>query len=248
MTVIIGHRGVRGRTSLDEPEIKDNSIPGLQKAEKLGADGVEFDVHQTLDGHLILFHDDFINDTLIDKYPLEEMLKREKVARLDDALDFLKGTSLFMDVELKMTVDPELIYKTFLDQKIDTDQFHFTSFEFRTLRTLETLGLTKIRRALNLGPENVVPFLNPDILKAQIEVLDIYQIHPRVDYFYSRDFGEDFFRSVALENNLSIWLFGLKKGSFTEVFMEDEIVDGVITDDIPGAIEARRVLAKKGSE
>ncbi|MEZ4767737.1 MAG: glycerophosphodiester phosphodiesterase family protein [Caldilineales bacterium] len=47
----IGHRGARDLA----PE---NTLTGLLAGIRAGADGVEFDVQRTRDGHLVLFHDD----------------------------------------------------------------------------------------------------------------------------------------------------------------------------------------------
>lgn len=47
----IGHRGARALA----PE---NTLAGLLAGVQAGADGVEFDVQRTRDGHLVLFHDD----------------------------------------------------------------------------------------------------------------------------------------------------------------------------------------------
>jgi glycerophosphoryl diester phosphodiesterase len=47
----LGHRGARGLA----PE---NTLAGMRAAMQAGADGVEFDVQRTADGHLVIFHDD----------------------------------------------------------------------------------------------------------------------------------------------------------------------------------------------
>lgn len=47
----LGHRGARALA----PE---NTLAGMATAVAAGADGVEFDVQRTHDGHLVLFHDD----------------------------------------------------------------------------------------------------------------------------------------------------------------------------------------------
>jgi len=47
----LGHRGARGLA----PE---NTLAGMKVAMQVGADGVEFDVQRTSDGHLVVFHDD----------------------------------------------------------------------------------------------------------------------------------------------------------------------------------------------
>ena len=48
--LVIAHRGA----SWDEPE---NTLPAFRKAIELGADYVEFDVHATRDGRLVVVHD-----------------------------------------------------------------------------------------------------------------------------------------------------------------------------------------------
>ena len=49
--LIIGHRGAKGLA----PE---NTLPAFRAGIAAGADGVEFDVQRTVDGHLVVFHDD----------------------------------------------------------------------------------------------------------------------------------------------------------------------------------------------
>ena len=50
-TLNLGHRGARGLA----PE---NTLAGMAAGMAAGADGVEFDVQRTADGHLVVFHDD----------------------------------------------------------------------------------------------------------------------------------------------------------------------------------------------
>jgi glycerophosphoryl diester phosphodiesterase len=56
MTLRIGHRGAGGT----HPE---NTMVSFRRAVELGCDGVEFDIHRTLDGHLVVIHDAFLNRT-----------------------------------------------------------------------------------------------------------------------------------------------------------------------------------------
>lgn len=53
---VIGHRGNRAHA----PE---NTIPSLLEAVALGVDAVEFDVHATRDGHVVLLHDPTLDRT-----------------------------------------------------------------------------------------------------------------------------------------------------------------------------------------
>jgi glycerophosphoryl diester phosphodiesterase len=52
MAKILGHRGCRGPQNPPE-----NSLAAFAAAIKQGADGVEFDLHRTKDGALVVFHD-----------------------------------------------------------------------------------------------------------------------------------------------------------------------------------------------
>lgn len=56
MPLRIGHRGAAGT----HPE---NTMISFHRAVELGSDGIEFDVHRTADGELIVIHDGFLNRT-----------------------------------------------------------------------------------------------------------------------------------------------------------------------------------------
>jgi glycerophosphoryl diester phosphodiesterase len=60
---VIGHRGNRAHA----PE---NTIPSLLEAVALGVDGVEFDLHVSRDGVLVLMHDDTLERTTNGRGPL----------------------------------------------------------------------------------------------------------------------------------------------------------------------------------
>ncbi|WP_375263913.1 glycerophosphodiester phosphodiesterase family protein [Palleronia sp.] len=56
MTAITGHRGARNLW----PE---NSLMGFRKAAELGCDAIEFDVHLTVAGELVVIHDPTLERT-----------------------------------------------------------------------------------------------------------------------------------------------------------------------------------------
>ena len=56
LPLVIAHRGASG----DAPE---NTMAAFELAVDQGADVVELDVHLTLDGHPIVFHDDLLDRT-----------------------------------------------------------------------------------------------------------------------------------------------------------------------------------------
>lgn len=67
---LIGHRGA----SAERPQ---NTLAAFRRAEELGADAVELDVHLTRDGHLVVLHDRTVpaepEPLLVDSLTLEEL-------------------------------------------------------------------------------------------------------------------------------------------------------------------------------
>jgi glycerophosphoryl diester phosphodiesterase len=106
----IGHRGARGLA----PE---NTLAGMLAAMRAGADGVEFDVQRTGDGHLVVFHDDdlkricnvggrIVTSTLAQLRELDAgrhfgpQFAGELIPTLDEVLETLPA-SAFVNIEAK---------------------------------------------------------------------------------------------------------------------------------------------------
>ncbi len=103
--LIIGHRGAYD-------EAPENTLNGFKKAIELGADYIEFDVHQSQDGALVVIHD---NDILrrmgynnsIDQMTLKELQKLdlgegERVPELWEVLKLAKGkVNLLCEIKAK---------------------------------------------------------------------------------------------------------------------------------------------------
>ncbi len=110
-TLIIGHRGAR-RLAIE------NTLESIRIALAEGAHGVEFDVQQTSDGELVLFHDDDLRrvahcEGRVTALPWREVralrlrlpgLADQPVAHLDEVLELLDARKATCNVELK--VDP----------------------------------------------------------------------------------------------------------------------------------------------
>lgn len=114
MTAIWAHRG----SSAYAPE---NTIPALKLAIEQGADGVEFDVQRTVDGHVVLIHDETINRTSngfgrVADLTLEQLrlcdftngfvgFRHVRIPTLAEALEVLAPTDLVINIELKNNVE-----------------------------------------------------------------------------------------------------------------------------------------------
>ena len=119
---IIAHRGA----SYLAPE---NTLVAFRKAMEIGADGVEMDVQQTLDGGLVIHHDyiiDLHTDISGRIYDMTEgelkdldfgswkdaIYKDEKIATLKEALDLCKsmeGCRVQLEMKSTMDNDPQFV-------------------------------------------------------------------------------------------------------------------------------------------
>ena len=81
--LVIAHRGAPW-------ELPENTLPAFERAIELGADYVEFDVHATETGELVVTHDRASNS----------LLQSREVPRLEEVLDLCSGRIGVM-VELK---------------------------------------------------------------------------------------------------------------------------------------------------
>jgi glycerophosphoryl diester phosphodiesterase len=107
--VVLGHRGGRG-----EGWPAENSLPAFARALAEGADGVELDVRLTADGVPVVVHDTTLARATDGADPravhrvaaadLPSLRGGERIPRLVDALDLLRGS--IVNVEIKADVEP----------------------------------------------------------------------------------------------------------------------------------------------
>jgi glycerophosphoryl diester phosphodiesterase len=93
--LVLGHRGA----SAAHPE---NTVEAFVAARELGADGVELDVRATVDGQLVVHHD----ERLADGRPLHHLRRAQvpdAVPSLEEALDACAG--MMVNVEVKPSPD-----------------------------------------------------------------------------------------------------------------------------------------------
>ena len=108
--LVIAHRGASGHA----PE---NTMASFRRALEMGAKAIELDVHQTLDHHLVVAHDDDLKRCGRDKRRLKALhweeaadvdvgtwfdkcFAAERLPRLEDVYDLLPS-SVELHVEIK---------------------------------------------------------------------------------------------------------------------------------------------------
>ncbi|WP_297788593.1 glycerophosphodiester phosphodiesterase [uncultured Anaerococcus sp.] len=105
----IAHRGFKG-------SYPENTMLAFRKAVEVGADGVEFDVHLTKDGHLVIIHDENLIrtcgvDVLVKDLSLAELKKydaafayeayHEEIPSLREYFAYAKDLDLVTNIEIK---------------------------------------------------------------------------------------------------------------------------------------------------
>jgi glycerophosphoryl diester phosphodiesterase len=142
----IGHRGAKGY----EPE---NTLVSFEKAINMGADGIELDVNLSLDGHLIVIHDETIDRTtngkgVVNQMTLQELKsftinKKHTIPTLEEVLD-LVNQRCFVNIELKNqdTAEKvaELIENYISDKNWNHSHFLVSSFDWNTLQQVRFLN------------------------------------------------------------------------------------------------------------
>ena len=119
-TKIIAHRGA----NQDAPE---NTVRAFKLASKQRADGIEFDIRRTADGHLVVCHNRTIDDTsngsgAIRKMTFEELRQYdfgegEKIPDIREALQASRGVS---EITIHVKARAQCDYKDIVQGIIDT--------------------------------------------------------------------------------------------------------------------------------
>jgi glycerophosphoryl diester phosphodiesterase len=103
-TLNIAHRGFT-------KNFPDNTLGAFQAAIELGADGVEFDVHETVDNRFIIFHDPKVEGQEIAKMTLAEIQSvrlegKYRIPTLEETLDLCrKRLTLLVEIKQARSLD-----------------------------------------------------------------------------------------------------------------------------------------------
>ena len=182
---IFAHHGVL-------EDVPENTFAALKRAVELGIDGVEIDIRQTKDKHLILMCDETIDRTTDGKGRVDQLLyaeirqydagswhgeefKGEKVPLLSDVLKFCKINNL----KLILNAKQPCMEKQILDL-VKTSEMSSRVYLWGTLRTINKA-------------EYIEPFGNPLVFVSQEESKEetIRRIHDEKKYAFSILLGTD---------------------------------------------------------
>ena len=232
--MVVGHRAAGGRFSVVAPE---NTLAAVRAALWMGLDGIEIDVRDTKDGHLILMHDATVDRTTdgtgeVSKLTLEQIERLhikvpekikgdfscERVPTFKQVLNLAKGR-LFIDVDVKT-------------DRVDLVVEAIKEAGMQKYATFSTGSVSKAQKARQLCPEcsiQVRPHsmseLNKDIVlfDPDPQVIEVprnlvKQAAPVVRKLglklYTDMFGED--AVLLLNGNPDLYLKGFEDGADIE--------------------------------
>lgn len=216
----------------------ENTILSFDKAMMAGAEAVEFDVHKTKDGELVVIHDENIKRTfngngLIKDFTLAELKnfkcknpefessKLCKLPTLNEVLEILKSGKLFINIELK------------------TDLIHYDNIEIDVLSAIKKYNLQSKVLLSSFNPKSleILRELDNSIKLGvlfgdnKMNMLDFalkvnaYSINPDV---YLVDTA---LINYAHENELKVFTYTINKPSIASN-LEKIGCDGIFTDNI----------------
>ncbi|MGH7196591.1 MAG: glycerophosphodiester phosphodiesterase [Candidatus Saccharimonadales bacterium] len=142
---IIGHRGAAGLA----PE---NTLASIHAALEAGVDWIEFDVHATKDGHVVLVHDPhtlrvgphlrFISRTTRAQLQSLKTYSKQPIMTLEDAMDAVIDKAK-INIEIKSRSCAEKVVKNIgrlVKKGYSYDRFFISSFQPAILRRVQQLN------------------------------------------------------------------------------------------------------------
>lgn len=150
---IFAHRGASGA-------YPENTLLAFKKAVEAGADGVEFDLHRTRDGVLVVHHDfdlertasiplvigetDYAKLAQYDLGAWKGKFPKQTLPTLDEVLSVFRETDMVINIELKAGsalypgIEAELL--EVLKREPNPSRFVLSSFDHHALMQLRSLG------------------------------------------------------------------------------------------------------------
>ena len=229
MTKNIAHRGFSGR-------YPENTMLAFQKALDAGADGIEFDVHLSKDGELVIIHDELLDRTtnaagLVQDRTLRELREldasadfpgvygKNQIPTLEEYFELIRGKNILTNIEIKTGV----IWYPGIEKKVlDV----VDRFGRRKDTIISSFNHFSILRMKELAPDIVCGFLE----ESRIIGPAAYCAKHKVECWHPLcyDMTEDVVRELREQNiQINAWTVNRRED------MEDMLrkgIDGVITN------------------
>jgi len=225
--IIIGHMGANNIA----PE---NTLKAFQKAIELSADYIEFDIHESKDGEIVVMHDintlrttghnGEIRDMTLKELKSLDCGEGEQIPTLQEVIELSKD-KIKLQIEVKVSGFTEKLVKI-LREKDLIDTSLISSFMF-----IELLNLRKLESNLKVG------LLVPEFIRLPQRIIKLIKKVIKYNFYSIHLFHgviDNEILKVAHENNLKVIAWTVN----SKIKMKNLInmgVDGLITDDIQRA-------------
>jgi glycerophosphoryl diester phosphodiesterase len=148
----------------------DNTLESFNAAIKLGADGIECDVHETADNRFIIYHDDDIEGKSIAGLTLAEtqqvrLAEKYHIPTLEQTLEACHGRVL-LNIELKLVYSLDRFLSA-VRAVMQPEEVLFSSFYGTLINELADLA-PEIRRGILTGFPVADPLKLVSMVRAQV--------------------------------------------------------------------------------
>lgn len=232
--LILAHRGAKA----DAPE---NTLAAFQLAVQQGSDGVELDIHLTLDNHIVVCHDCTVDRTtngtgIIRQMTLDQIRKLdagswyhesfsgEKIPTLEEVLDLLPDHYL-VNIEVKEFYDGAIVeplLKVIRSYRFD-ERFVLSSFDHKCMKYMKLID-PRLRIGLLYSNNMVDPVGYSKLLG-----VEVYSLHPMMKWITAEEAAQ------AEKEGMPVYTYTVNE----EEQMRQAIakrLDGIITD-YPGRLK-----------
>lgn len=227
--IIYAHRG-------NSSKYPENTMVAFESAIKVGADGIETDVHLTKDGVIVITHDEEISRVstgkgMIIDLTLDELcqydfgsfkgeeFEGQLIPTLDDLLDLVEDNDVLLNIEIKMgfVLYPGIEEKLYekIKERGFMDRTIFSSFNHYSLAKLKEI--------------------DPNVKTGALYQAGLYEAHNYAKTFganalhpYYMAFDQSLLKDCH-DNNLKVNLWTVNNVNQAKAFL-DMGYDGVITD------------------
>lgn len=222
------HRGFKGK-------YPENTMLAFKKALEAGASGIEFDVHLSKDGQLVIIHDETLERTtdglgLVGEKTLDQLkdlnasknypdCEVQRILTLREYFDFAKDYDIITNIELKTSIIDypgieEKVYKVIKEYDL-TEKIIISSFNHNSL-----VNFKKLDQNIKCGVLESSRLYEP---RNYVKNLGMEYYHP-LNFTVTKEVAEK-----CAQNNvgLNIW-FGISDYDYSE-YLDLEIT-GLITD------------------
>lgn len=241
-TKIIAHRGSKGT----HPE---NTLEAFREAVRVGSDGIELDIHLSLDNELIVIHDESVERTTNGKGNVQNLTLTELkqldagswyspefshccIPTLQEVFNLLEEVDYQGLVNIELKTDnysyPGIVEKVwaFVTEKDWSFSVEYSSFNYETLVQLKEVDPTcKIALLFENNGENVTS-LSPTI--------PVRMWHPKLSWFKS-----------ILNSEIPVRIWTVNKNEDIQYCLQKQVA-GIITDYPERALHIRNKWQYEG--